>query len=110
MPDLGKTEATLTRRQSALRFLMREPDDVNVSWVYAEIGCNLADLQELDERELIVLRETEIWRDPLEKIENARQQQAHRHSNSTPDQQAAWEKICQRLPFTTSLFPSCSTV
>ena len=69
MPDLGKTDATLSRRQAALRFLMREPADVNVAWVYAESGCNLADLQELAERELIVLRETEIWRDPLEKIE-----------------------------------------
>jgi primosomal protein N' (replication factor Y) len=68
MPDLGKTAETLRRRQAALRFLIREPADVNVSWVYAESGCNLADLQELAERELIVLRETEIWRDPLEKI------------------------------------------
>jgi primosomal protein N' (replication factor Y) len=70
MPELGKTTATLTRRQAALRFLMREPADVNVAWVYAASGCNLADLQELAERELIVLRETEIWRDPLQKIEN----------------------------------------
>ncbi|MFA5873389.1 MAG: primosomal protein N' [Anaerolineales bacterium] len=68
MPELGKTADTLSRRQAALRFLTREPADVNVSWVYAESGCNLADLQELAERELIVLRETEIWRDPLEKI------------------------------------------
>ena len=70
MPDLGKTADTLTRRQAALRCLIREPADVNVSWVYAESGCNLADLQELAERELIVLRETEIWRDPLEKVQN----------------------------------------
>ncbi len=69
MPDLGKTEATLRRRQAALRYLMGEPEEVNVSWVYAESGCNLSDLQELAERELIALRETEIWRDPLEKIE-----------------------------------------
>ncbi len=68
MPLLGKTADTLSRRQAALRSLMREPADVNVSWVYAESGCNLADLQELAERELIILRETEIWRDPLEKI------------------------------------------
>ncbi len=73
LPDLGKTDATRTRRQSALRFLMREPEAVNVAWVYAESGCNLADLQELDERGLIVLRETEIWRDPLEKIESRKQ-------------------------------------
>jgi primosomal protein N' (replication factor Y) (superfamily II helicase) len=68
LPTLGKTNASLVRRQAALRFLMREPADVNVAWVYAESNCNLADLQELAERELIVLRETEIWRDPLEKI------------------------------------------
>ncbi len=70
MSKLGKTADTLSRRQAALRFLMHEPADVNVSWVYAESGCHLADLQELAERELIVLRETEIWRDPLEKISN----------------------------------------
>ena len=72
MNDLGKTNATLARRQKALQFLMRVKDAVNVSWVYAESGCNLADLQELEERELIMLRETEIWRDPLEKIESWR--------------------------------------
>ena len=57
------------RRQAALRFLIREPEPVNVAWVYAESGCNLADLQELAERELILLSETEIWRDPLAKAE-----------------------------------------
>jgi primosomal protein N' (replication factor Y) len=35
--------------------------------VYAESGCNFADLQELEERELIRLFESEIFRDPLEK-------------------------------------------
>ena len=68
MPELGKTPATLLRRGAALRFLVKEPGDVNVAWVYAESGCNLADLQDLAERELIVLRETEIWRDPLQKV------------------------------------------
>ena len=93
LPDLGK-KAALGRRQSALRFLIREPDAVNVAWIYAESGCNLADLQELDERGLIVLRETEIWRDPLEKIEN----REPGNENSiplvlTPDQQKAWDSI-----------------
>ncbi len=92
LPDLGKTEATLTRRQAALRFLMREPAQVDVAWVYAESGCTLADLQELRERELITLHETEIWRDPLHKLEEkeARQLQP---PELTPDQQAAWERI-----------------
>ena len=94
LPDLGKTEATRTRRQSALRFLIRELEAINVAWVYAESGCNLADLQELDERGLIVLRETEIWRDPLEKIDS--REQGTRNSlplELTPDQQNAWEAI-----------------
>jgi len=66
MPNLGMKQ-TLARRQSALRFLIQQPDAINVSWVYAESGCNLADLQELEERGLIRLFESEIFRDPLEK-------------------------------------------
>ena len=91
MPILGKTAETLRRRQAALRFLIREPTDVNVSWVYAESGCNLADLQELAERELIVLRETEIWRDPLEKID-ARDSDNH-ELVLTAEQEAALSQI-----------------
>ena len=66
MPDLG-TKQTLARRQAALQFLIRQPEPVNVSWVYAESGCNLADLYELEERGLVRLFESEIFRDPLEK-------------------------------------------
>ena len=91
MDDLGNTDATRTRRQKALRFLERVPDAVNVSWVYAESGCNLSDLQELAERELILLRETEIWRDPLEKISN--QGIVNRELILTDEQQRAWQKI-----------------
>lgn len=66
MESLG-TKQTLVRRQSALRFLIRQPDAVNVSWVYAESGCNLSDLEALEERGLIRLFESEIFRDPLER-------------------------------------------
>jgi primosomal protein N' (replication factor Y) len=107
LPNLGKTEATLTRRQAALRFLMREPDAVNVSWVYAESGCNLADLQELDERGLIVLRETEIWRDPLEKIGKqgtGNQELGDKTFILTTEQSAAWEQISQSFILPPSSF------
>ena len=67
MNDLGKTNPRKRGDKKALQFLMQVKDAVNVSWVYAESGCNLADLQELEERELIRLLETEILRDPLEK-------------------------------------------
>lgn len=66
MTNLG-TKQTLARRQSALRFLIQQPEPVNVSWIYAASGCNLADLYELEERGLIRLFESEIFRDPLEK-------------------------------------------
>jgi len=89
--DLGKTNATQMRREKALRFLMRVKDAVNVSWVYAESGCNLADLQELEERELIVLRETEIWRDPLGKIEAGELEIGA--IKLTTEQRDAWQEI-----------------
>ena len=68
MLTLAKLPAILQRRQNALRFLIHEPESVAVTWVYAESGCNLADLQELAERELIVLSEFEIFRDPLARL------------------------------------------
>jgi primosomal protein N' (replication factor Y) (superfamily II helicase) len=104
LPDLGKTVATQTRRQSALRFLMREPEAVNVSWIYAESGCTLADLQELDERGLIVLRETEIWRDPVNKMESKDPGEKSQHPlELTPDQQKAWDAIREAFQ---SVFPA----
>ena len=89
MPGLGKTADTLQRRQAALHCLIHEPSDVNVSWVYAEAGCNLADLQELAERELIVLRETEIWRDPLGRLD----QTPTKEPVLTPDQREVWKQV-----------------
>jgi primosomal protein N' (replication factor Y) len=103
LPELGKTEATLTRRQAALRLLMREPADVNVAWVYAESGCSLADLQEMAERELIVLRETEIWRDPLERV-GKQAEESNFAVLLTPDQQTAWEQILQSFILPSSSF------
>jgi primosomal protein N' (replication factor Y) len=91
MPQLGKTSATLERRQKALRFLIREPAAVAVAWVYAEAGCTLADLQELAERELIILLESEIFRDPLMKLGDPGQ--ARNELSLTPDQAAALEEI-----------------
>ncbi len=68
MPDLG-TKQTLARRQAALRFMVRTPQAVNLSWIYAESGCKPADLEALEERGLIRLFESEIFRDPLEMME-----------------------------------------
>ena len=52
-----------------LRVLMRELGEVDVAWLYAESGGNLADLQALQKRGLVRLGEAEVWRDPLEGME-----------------------------------------
>jgi primosomal protein N' (replication factor Y) len=108
MPDIGSTEATRSRRQKALRYLISRPDAINVSWIYAESGCNLADLQELADRELIALREQEVWRDPLQHATHGgsggdeAEAEGHRFSEPvsapqelilTADQQSAWQVI-----------------
>ena len=96
LSNLGKTETTQKRRSAALRYLMRELDEVSVSWVYAESGCNLSDLRILAERGLIVLRESEIWRDPLENVEKRMKSRGGVNSGIfklTPEQQRAWENI-----------------
>jgi len=93
MSTLGRTPATLQRRQAALRFLIRARDAVNVAWVYAESGCTLADLQELAERELILLRETEIWRDPLTDLAPIEALAPESGLELTPQQAEAWQTI-----------------
>lgn len=64
MHALGRDDA-LTRRQAMLRFLMQEPWPVAVEWVYAASGGTLQDLYRLADLGLVVLGETEVWRDPL---------------------------------------------
>lgn len=91
MESLGSTKQTQARRESALRFLIKQPDAINLSWIYAETGCNLADLQELEERGLIRLFENEIFRDPLGKLET--RELANREFELTPEQTFALEKI-----------------
>ncbi|MCL4825299.1 MAG: DEAD/DEAH box helicase family protein, partial [Anaerolineales bacterium] len=90
---------TLARRQAALRFLVRAVDAVNVSWVYAESGCNLADLENLEERGLIRLFESEIFRDPLERVEKRTENRGLESSEVTltQEQEAALEEITAAL-------------
>lgn len=107
MPKLG-TKQTLARRQAALQYLIRQPEPVNVSWVYAESGCTLADLQELEERGLIRLFESEIFRDPLERT--GRRQQADAYPGKqelelTPEQNSALQEILSAMT-TPDIHPS----
>jgi primosomal protein N' (replication factor Y) (superfamily II helicase) len=94
LPDLG-TKQTLARRQAALQFLVRAIDSVNLSWVYAESGCNLADLEHLEEQGLIRLFESEIFRDPLQRIENRGLESSD--VTLTRDQEVALNEIISAL-------------
>jgi len=94
LPDLGRGEV-LVRRQAALLFLMKEPWPVNVSWVYAASRCTLADLTRLAEMGLVVLGESETWRDPLEKVEQELVLQ--QPPELTPGQQTAWNSLEEGL-------------
>ena len=107
MPNLG-TKQTLARRQAALQYLIRQPEPVNVSWVYAESGCNLADLQELEERGLIRLFESEIFRDPLERAGRHAQADAYpgkQELELTPEQNSALQEILSAMT-TPDIHPS----
>ncbi|MDX1379018.1 MAG: primosomal protein N', partial [Anaerolineales bacterium] len=103
MESLG-TKQTLARRQSALRFLIEQPEPVNLSWVYAESGCNLNDLRVLEERGLIRLFENEIFRDPLEKVES-RKIERSKVVELTPEQENALKEITNSISSTNSRVP-----
>jgi primosomal protein N' (replication factor Y) len=103
MPNLG-TKQTLARRQSALKFLIQQPEAINLSWVYAETGCILADLQELEERGLIRLFESEIFRDSLEGIgRQVTKETFPQNLELTPEQTFALEKIIKAIKPSTFL-------
>jgi primosomal protein N' (replication factor Y) len=101
LADLGSTAATRNRRRKAVEYLLRHPEAVNVSWVYAESGCNLPDLQELAERDLLVLREQEVWRDPLGRAAQNASDAADAAYRVLPtlttEQRQAWEVIRSAL-------------
>jgi len=90
MPNLGRSGSeALQRRQAMLQVLMREPEEVDVTWLYAESGGSLADLQSLALRGLVVLGVAEVWRDPLESMEFI----PNEPPTLTAGQSAAWKEI-----------------
>ncbi len=91
--SLGRTDETRARRQAMLSALIREAESVDVTWLYAESGGKLADLRVLDEKGLVMLGESEIWRDPLEQIQTVRDVAPR----LTTDQWSAWLQIRQRF-------------
>ena len=103
MESLG-TKQTIARRQSALRFLIDQPDAVNLSWVYAESGCNLNDLQVLEELGLIRLFENEIFRDPLQRVDS-KDLEGNKVVKLTPEQNVALKEILNAISSTNARKP-----
>lgn len=90
IPELGRAGSEVQRRREAiLRFLLREPGPVEVAWVYAESGGSLADLRSLAERGLVVLGESEVWRNPLAEMDV----QPTEAPPLTQDQQKVWTQV-----------------
>ena len=83
----------IARRRAVLQLLADEALPLNVSWIYAETGSSLPDLKWLAERHLIVLGETEIWRDPLAKLNPL----LTLPPELTPDQQSLWQRIHSQI-------------
>jgi len=70
LSQIGRTGTPVyQRRKAMLDFLVREPWLVEAAWVYAASGGNLNDLRRLEELGLVVLSESEVWRDPLAQVE-----------------------------------------
>jgi primosomal protein N' (replication factor Y) len=92
--ELGRPGSEVeARRKAILDFLASEAGPVELSWVYAQSGGQRADLQFLAERGLVVLGESEVWRDPLEGYEFVPQEPPP----LTRDQARAWEAVLPGL-------------
>lgn len=90
--DLGRGQAG-KRRRTILQFLMDEPWPVNVSWVYASSGGSLPDLVSLAEKGLVMLGESEEYRDPTDHI----LPQSAAAPCLTPGQAEVWQRVQERL-------------
>ena len=83
----------LERREAIMQYLVKEPGPVDVSWVYAASGGNLQDLRYLAERDLVVLGESEIWRDPLDGMAFVSKEAP----TLTEDQREVWDAILEEI-------------
>lgn len=81
------------RLHHILRVLAREADPMDVSWLYAQTDSKLADLKRLEEEGLVLLGETESWRDSLAKRDFV----PSLPPPLTPEQETVWAVLESRL-------------
>ncbi|HEY70940.1 MAG TPA: primosomal protein N' [Anaerolineae bacterium] len=92
--NLGRAGSKAAQRRAAIvEALIQERETLDVSWIYASSGGNLADLRALEEQGILALGETDVWRDPLEAMEFVPAEPP----KLTPDQASAWEVISSAL-------------
>jgi primosomal protein N' (replication factor Y) len=91
--QLPGRDVTHPRRRAILAFLQKEANPVPVQWVYATSGGKLGDLEALAETGLLLLGETELWRDPLADLP----QEVYAAPPLTPDQQQVWQVVLSAL-------------
>jgi primosomal protein N' (replication factor Y) len=72
-----------------VQFLRAEGGPVDVSWVYAETGCQRYHLNKLAERDLVAFDTEEVWRDPLADETFV----PDTPPRLTSDQQTVWDEI-----------------
>ena len=92
--QLGREgSAAFERRLAAMRVLVNELQEMDVSWVYASSGANSADLRYLEKQDLISFGEQQVWRDPLAD----RETMADVIPQLTADQANAWKALNQLM-------------
>jgi primosomal protein N' (replication factor Y) len=87
--ELGRTPESQARRRAVLELLKREPTPLQVDWIYAETRATADDLRYLEEHDLIIVGETEVWRDPLA----SRDYIPSEPPVLTADQAHAWQRV-----------------
>ena len=100
-------EEALARLRSACypaiaKFLRAEGGSVDVSWVYAETGCQRRHLDTLARRGLVAFDVEEVWRDPLADETFV----PDTPPPLTPDQQSVWNVIHSALSNPQSALPN----
>lgn len=90
--EIGQAgSAAYERRVCMIKTLIAEGEPLEAQWLYAECGGSLSDLRILEDHDLIILSDAEVWRDPLEEFEYVPSQAP----TLTPDQARVWTAIKQ---------------
>ncbi len=98
IPRESVDEALITLRKGEkylhiLKVLARENAPMDVSWLYAQTEAKLADLKRLEEEGLVILGETEAWRDSLAERDFV----PSVAPPLTPEQESAWAGIESKI-------------